>query len=470
MDTSRIYEISKMISGEYDDAIYQRLKILIPKLEDKIGMDFIPYSDREVASFLESLVTILDSDKAAIGNKDKKKEQYNPNKKMIDSICNGDLDLPLMDLTKNMMKEAYLLSEYANDVFKPNFYITDQEYIKRKVQYTHELRQKIRFANKKQAALIECMDIIFSDIVDSINMSRISKRQGSMYNPIETLYFIKFALGVFCDIFMQSLIYGIMINENCSEEEKTKRICSIEQQMKDITNSFENSRKLQRINLYWDMAMRVFVINEKNELCTYQEVFNVLDKQMNEEEYVFDIPDKYMCKKRYLSDFSSESEYRTIILERELEDKEKNKPGRFREDIVKCQELCKDLFLVTNRQLWYDYLQHIKVIYREVLQDKIKFNGKQTRTILNNLLKKDSPYFDSVKESCFLREKISRGLMREVGCARYYVVKNRIQNMLYKHIINILEKEAFDEIAIAQCLKMEFAKIKRIIISEMEGL
>lgn len=470
MNTSRIYDISKCISGEYDDAIYQRLKILIPKLEERVGMDFDPYSNVEIASFMELLISILDSDEAIIGNKEKKKEQYNPNKKMIDSICNGDLDLPLMDLVKNMMKEAYMKWSFANESFVPNFFISDQEYVERKVEYTHELRQRIRFANKKYDALVDCMKLVFKDIVDSVNISRKSKREGTMYNPIETLYFIKFSLGAFCDVFMQALIYGIIDNATIDDAEKNRRLTNIESQIMNVINLYNNTKEVKHINLQWDMAMCVFVIDIRNELRTYQEVFAALDMQMSTEGYVFDIPEQYQCKKRYLSDFTSENEYRPIILERELEEKEKNKPGRFKEDIIKCQELCEDLFLVTNRQLWREYLQHIKVVYREVLQDIIQFNGKQTRTILNNLLKKDVPYFDSVKESCFLREKISRGLMREKGYAKYYVVKNRIQNMIYDHTIRILEDKTFDEIAIAQCLKLEYAKLKRILISEMEGL
>ena len=42
--------------------------------------------------------------------------------------------------------------------------------------------------------------------------------------------------------------------------------------------------------------------------------------------------------------------------------------------------------------------------------------------------------------------------------------------MIYDHTIRILEDKNFDEIAIAQCMKMEYAKLKRILISEMEGL
>lgn len=130
-------------------------------------------------------------------------------------------------------------------------------------------------------------------------------------------------------------------------------------------------------------------------------------------------------------------------------------------------ELMLLLECITGRNLSPDYLQHVKVVYREIFEDHLRFNNRQARTIVRCLLSKDIPYFEQIKESIFLREKISRGLFRELGYLDEYHLKNEIQRKYYDLVLSCFC--CYDELRIADDLTHLFVKMAELISNALNN-
>ena len=185
-------------------------------------------------------------------------------------------------------------------------------------------------------------------------------------------------------------------------------------------------------------------------------------KQMENQAYSKEVAEEYQCKKRYLKEIGTKKELRHIILEGEQEKEE-----RFNRNMEDIQHLIVLLDSITGRELSAEYLQHVKVVYREILEDDIRYNGKQARTIMRNIEKKEIPYFESEREAYFIREKISRGLMREKGYTEEYLIKNKIQSSLYSTILKLFT--SYDELRIAKDARQVFAKYSKVLKQALEN-
>ena len=117
---------------------------------------------------------------------------------------------------------------------------------------------------------------------------------------------------------------------------------------------------------------------------------DILMAQMNEASYLKDIAEEYQCKGRYIDEISTKNEMRNIILEGKSEKEE-----RFNENMGNIQHLMVLLNTITGRELGADYLQHVKVTYREIIEDNYKYNNKTARTIMRNIERKEIPFFES---------------------------------------------------------------------------
>ena len=170
--------------------------------------------------------------------------------------------------------------------------------------------------------------------------------------------------------------------------------------------------------------------------------------------------EEYQCKERHIEDIPTKKELRDIILEGKREKEE-----RFNENMLNIQHLIVLLNYITGRELGADYLQHVKVVYREILEDDMKYNNKTSRTIMRNIEKKDIPYFESEKETLFIREKISRGFMREKGYVDEYLLKNQIQSLFYESVLKLFT--SYDELRIAKDARQLFAKFSKAIIKAL---
>lgn len=466
MEAERIYKLAGKIeeTGEYEnrEAIFRRLKNVISSIEEQLNFCLDLFSDEKVTEFLIYLMKILDSPNKVLG--DEKKGQTNPNRKMIYNIANADIDLPLDSLITEYLKKGFYESEYCNSC-EMNFDINEETESPYRNRYKEEFRQIIRYERgTAYSKAKKCFDSFSKYTVDAYNEENGKRRDKSIYNPLLSLFILRNINETFCDIYMQSVIYLIMDKVGMESEDKLKHLINIRNRTDELVNNYAPDKKGEvEYNIFWQFAVNLFVIDKRNELMTYNEVFEVLNNQMKNRDYSMNIPEEYQCKQRYLCDFEHKKDYMNIILEGK-----KEKEERFATNLEECQKLCTQLFLIAGRKLDFQYLQHVKVVYREVIEDKTEYNNKQARTILRNFEKKEKPHFDSIKESIFLREKISRGFMREKGFAELYVVKNEIQTILYNAVIKTMSCN--DELKIMKNMKLLFAKMRQILLDELEEL
>ena len=96
----------------------------------------------------------------------------------------------------------------------------------------------------------------------------------------------------------------------------------------------------------------------------------------------------------------------------------------------------------------------------------MKYNNKQARTIMRNIEKKEIPYFESERETYYIREKISRGLMREKGYVEEYILKNKLQAIFYTTVLKLFS--SYDELRIARDARRLYGRYKRELMEVLE--
>ena len=101
---------------------------------------------------------------------------------------------------------------------------------------------------------------------------------------------------------------------------------------------------------------------------------------MENESYVAVVDEEYQCNERWINEIETKKELRRIILEGKVEKEE-----RFNKNMEDIQHLMILLNSITGRELGTEYLQHVKVVYREIIEDTLKYNNKQSRTIMRNI-------------------------------------------------------------------------------------
>lgn len=125
-----------------------------------------------------------------------------------------------------------------------------------------------------------------------------------------------------------------------------------------------------------------------------------------------------------------------IVLEGKQE-----KVERFNKKAEKCKKAIMILRNIAGRDLSEEYLQHFKVVFREIFLSRVKSgekDGKNANTIVSDMINQgDSKLFSKYSDSIFLREKLSRGFFREDGLIEEYIIKNRIQRQLYTNLLQI---------------------------------
>ncbi|MEO2680420.1 hypothetical protein [Clostridium butyricum] len=86
--------------------------------------------------------------------------------------------------------------------------------------------------------------------------------------------------------------------------------------------------------------------------------------------------------------------------------------------------------------------QDLKVYYREIFMSEIKYRNKQAATIVKEYLDKVESSsriepFDKQSQYMFVREKISRGYMREKGLLDIYFLKADFERVLYNLLLKL---------------------------------
>ena len=219
--------------------------------------------------------------------------------------------------------------------------------------------------------------------------------------------------------------------------------------------------KAEKNNIFDSFAVYIMYLDYRNTCRNVIEIQEILSLQMENESYVAVVDEEYQCNERWINEIETKKELRRIILEGKVEKEE-----RFNKNMEDVQHLMILLNSITGRELGAEYLQHVKVVYREIIEDTLKYNNKQSRTIMRNIENKEIPYFDSERESYFIREKISRGFMREKAYSEEYILKNKLQKSFYNTVLKLFS--SYDEVRIAKDARRLYGKYARELLIVLE--
>ena len=353
--------------------------------------------------------------------------------------------------------------EYENESsFKPNYCMSRTELTRIMVEETQNFRFEIRHTNRKA---LDKYDRCYSAFMNGFNeciSTSLERRNNKWHNLLESLYINYKAFNTFADLFFQSVLYLLIDNESFTKDEKLRRLNYMSGAIERIGDEFTpKTNQAYKYNIFYSFAVYLMYLDYRNTCRNTIVIQHMLMDQMKEVSYEKDIAENFQCMGRYIEEISKKNEIRNIILEGKPEKEE-----RFNENMGNVQHLIVLLNTITGRELGAEYLQHVKVVYREILEDDIKYNSKTSRTIMRNIEKNDIPYFESEKETYFIREKISRGFMREKGYAEEYIIKNKIQSSVYNTILKLFT--SYDEVRIAKDARQLFAKYSKVMRKSLE--
>ena len=460
MENQELYEIARNLGGGSDFVgIYNRILQMCESIIDidSQSFDLEGYSIEDKENFIKFLIDIVDG-KSSILGKDYGKKY--PNRKIISNLKKEDVDIFLDGIIIRFLNKGY---EYSNNTtFKPNFQNLRENVTKISIQNAETNMEIIRYDTVLSSSekYVKASNLIFDYINESLSELQMARNNG-MYNLLHGLYATFLFETSYSHLFMQSVIYLVINNKKIND--KLAAMNFIKHRIIEVGN--DNRIKNERIvkeNIFYDFAAYLYYLNRRNDLRTYNEILIMLKNQMKDKSYKLIVDEAYRSNGRLIDDVKTKKELRNIVLEGGNEKEE-----RFNERLEDCQYLVVVLNIITGRKLSAEYLQHIKVIYREIIEDKLEYNGKQSRTILRNLKKQDGyPVFERIKDSYFIREKISRGLFRDVGHADEYTVKNELQCVFQN---KVLEFYAIgDVIRMGKEMRQYFFKLQKVMLECFE--
>lgn len=460
-----LYEIVKEIEKEKDlEECYHRL---VGVCDSIINIDEFPFaldmfSLQEKKEFLKKFITILESDNSFVTNIYKaQKNKTVPNKKICYMLSKEDVDNSLDYLMKYFLKLGY---EYEKDsFFIPNLAKSRAELTQLMAEDTDIYRRVIRHRKGlARETFANCYETFMRCYNEYISEA-LNRRNNKCNNLLESLYELYRYLYLFADIYFQSILYLLINNVEITKEDKILRLRNIANEAAKIESEFvPRTSRANNYNIFNSFAVYIMYLDYRNTCKNCIEIQDLLVKQMENESYNREVAKEYQCRERYLEDIRTKKELRNIILEGKREKEE-----RFNNNIENIQHLIVLLDSITGRELSAEYLQHVKVVYREILEDDIKYNNKQARTIMRNIEKKEIPYFESEREAYFIREKISRGFMREKGYTEEYLLKNKIQSTFYNTVLKLFT--SYDELRIAKDARQVFGKYSKVLKQALEN-
>lgn len=460
-----LYKIAKEIEKENGiDECYNRLVRLCDSIIniDEFPFELDMFSLQEKSEFLKRFITILESDNPFVTNIYKaQKEKKTPNKKICYMLSKEDVDNSLDYLMKYFLKLGYEYEKKSS--FIPNLALSRQELTQLMVKETATYRWKIRHQKGSAREIFDNCYESFMKYYNEYIYETLNRRNNRWNNLLESLYVFYRCFYLFADIYLQSILYLLIDNVEISRDDKIRRLENIFNEAMKIEAEFvPHTDRADNYNIFNSFAVYLMYLDYRNTCKNCVEIQNLLVKQMENESYSKEVAEEYRCRERYLKEIGTKKELRKIILEGKQEKEE-----RFNSNMEDVQNLIVLLDLITGRELSSEYLQHVKVVYREILEDDMKYNNKQARTIMRNIEKKEIPYFESVRETYFIREKISRGFMREKGYTEEYLLKNKIQSSFYSTVLKLFT--SYDELRIAKDARQVFAKYSKVLKQALEN-
>lgn len=459
-----LYEITKEFEKDNNaEECYHRLANLCDSIMniDEFKFDLDQFSIEEKKYFINKFIEILESNTPFVEKVYKaQKEKKNPNKKLCYTLRKEDVDNSLDYLMKFFLECGY--KKYNRNAFVPNLEISRYQLIKATAEERKNYRYIIRHTNDTEKEKFEkCYSSYMDNFGNGISQL-VENRNHRMYNLLEALYFLYKEINLFADIYFQSIIYLLIENRNLTRKDKLEKLSKLVKYAEKTEREFEpRTDKAEEHNICDSFAVYLMYLNYRNICKSEIYIQRLLVRQMEDETYSKVVKDEYQCNQRWICDIETSKELRTIILEGKDEKEE-----RFNKNIEDVQQLILLLNTITGRELGAEYLQHVKVVYREIIEDGIKYNNKQARTIMRNIEKKEIPYFESEKETYFIREKISRGFMREKNHVEEYILKNKLQALFYTTVLKLFS--SYDELRIAKDARRLYVRYKKELMEVLE--
>ena len=449
-NVEQLYDIACEIDNETDYGnIYNRLVKICDSIMmcDDFKFDLALFDAHDIKEFLLVFLEILDGNKSILG-KPTREDVKVPNRKLIFQMRKEDVDNSLDDMIRVFVTKGD--EHYGTPFFIPALHNRKNVEVilsDAKSNYIDIIRNDTSDTPCELFARCSSMNINdFSSKIDEV----LRYNDLGIKNHMDTLYMIYMQMEIFSCILMQTINYKIINNKKISSIEKRDILKFLTEDIKILAQRKIKAKR--QPNIFEAYSTYLSYLDLRNQYKTEINVMKVLNDQMDNANYISDVDARYQCHQRYLKDIETKKELRNIILEGREEKEE-----RFNKNLSDIGELMLWLNCMAGRRLHPEYLQHIKVVYLEIIEDPLKYNGKQSRTIMRNFEKNVIPYFEQKKESIFIREKISRGLFRELGLLEEYRLKNDFQEYYYQTLLSCMS--FYDALEIAENLKETFVKL-----------
>lgn len=271
--------------------------------------------------------------------------------------------------------------------------------------------------------------MMVNELIDDIELKLIEvKKENNLPD-------LSFAVDYVSDVMLQIFNYWIITIADLSFEKKMQIADEIELYL----NSFEKyilDTKTDRVFVTsLEDAISIFVsfLNRRNDFGEYMSILRTLEEEQDQEPDFFTFPlEKYKLKKGDIVPFDK---VKKIITEGIQVDS-------YTDKLEKTKEIINIFSQYAGRTASVNCTLDLKVYFREIYLSDSKYK-RQALTIVRKFLqenrKNSNPdSFERPSEYMFLREKINRGYFRETSDLRLYSKKNKLQDNLYKALLNIM--------------------------------
>ncbi len=454
-------EVKKRSENEVEkESIDKEYNNLLNQYKELKNYDFV----LDNYSFEEQVRLLLEIKKLKEDSRDffskNKSEKKQPNRKFMYNIMKEDLEKD-----KEKLIDYFIRRINNNSPFTPNMF-QFEDIVQIDTVNKQFIKEKIRHSTESHLERYESCYLTILQYVKSVDSQITNFKEIGMSNLKQDILVNDLISEAFEYTFLQSVIYQIVCNPSLEKKKKSEYLFRVNSRLEYILQNESYSKNNLPEDIFSDFAVYLSKIKKRDEWKSYVSVIDVLEQEMVDEPKLFeDVKGEFKCKEGWLSEFEEDIEQLMhIVLEGKKEKKEIfNRKSKSSTDIIRL------LREKAGRDLCEHYLQHFKVVYREIYISRVKSkydSGKNAQTIVRQWFKDER--MPNKLDSIFLREKISRGLFRETGLIEGYRVKNQIQKNLYSILLNIYENVNLDYQR--KMLKRLYSDIYREMINIFEEI
>lgn len=364
---------------EENQNVHDRVERIAKAIEaiDDNEFDFSRFSIAEKTILIKSLIDILNQGTPILQKyfSSVDTNMTNPNRKLLYNLSKQDADLCLDQFIKVLFRKnednhrCILCDGEPNFVRNYNFSRADSDNYR--IEVTSDIRNQIRNYGDFDGLYHKYMNVYLAEI------SRHNDRKVNtgIYNPVECIFILDVYIDIFSYLLLQTINYCIMMSDKISYSEKEKVLDNLYSQAKDNKLNFKEGTKQE---ILWSFAIYLFFLTRRNSFMTEINVQELLVHQMENPDYARLVPEEFRYVYKKVDEVPTKKELRRIILEGKEE-----KAERFNKRFDDVQNLIDILLVTAGRILDSNHLQHVKVVYREIIEDNLQYEiapGKTSRT------------------------------------------------------------------------------------------